>query len=204
MPLPKSSRKKKKRASSNSANRLKAPAKKNAAKPRAPSLSAAKPRSVRPPGNSGKRVWVVSKYAAQRLSTAKALASQLDLEVNRIDLSKLFSTYVGETEKNLDRVFENADQADSLLFIDEADALFGKRTSISDDHDRYANQEVAYLLQRLENFAGPAIIATRRKYTIEPALLRRFRLSVVTPLALPKIRAKRVPAGAITPSRETD
>jgi SpoVK/Ycf46/Vps4 family AAA+-type ATPase len=154
-------------------------------------------KSVRPPNHSSRRIWVVSKYAKQRLSTAEALASQLELTVNRIDLSKIPSTYIGETEKNLDRVFEAAEQKDSLLFIDEADALFGRRTSVADAHDRFANKEVGYFLQRLERFPGPAIIATRRKYVIEPALLRRFRFSVVTSLALPKVRAKRSPSRAL-------
>jgi len=86
--------------------------------------------------------------------TASLLGKSTGLDVYRIDLSLVVSKYIGETEKNLSTVFDQAERNDWILFFDEADALFGKRTQVSSSHDRYANQEVAYLLQRVEDFCG--------------------------------------------------
>lgn len=99
-----------------------------------------------------------------------------------MDLSQVTSKYIGETEKNLARLFEAAEQAGWLLFFDEADALFGKRTSVSDAHDRYANQEVSYLLQRIEAFSGVVILATNLRHNIDDAFMRRFQSVVAFPL----------------------
>jgi SpoVK/Ycf46/Vps4 family AAA+-type ATPase len=88
------------------------------------------------------------------------------------------SKYIGETEKNLARLFDRAEQKDWILFFDEADALFGKRTDIRDSHDRYANQEVAYLLQRIESLSTLVILATNQRANIDDAFLRRFQASV--------------------------
>lgn len=100
---------------------------------------------------------------AAKLVAAKDLSAQLGLKLYRVDLSAVVSKYIGETEKNLARVFARAEGKDWLLFFDEADALFGKRSEVKDSHDRYANQEVSYLLQSIEAFAGVAVIALNRK-----------------------------------------
>jgi SpoVK/Ycf46/Vps4 family AAA+-type ATPase len=88
------------------------------------------------------------------------------------------SKYIGETEKNLRAVFEEADRADAVLFFDEADALFGKRSEVKDAHDRYANIEINYLLQRIESFEGIAILATNMRAHLDPAFLRRIHVTV--------------------------
>ncbi len=105
---------------------------------------------------------------------AKLLGKSTGLEVFKIDLSKIVSKYIGETEKNLARIFEKAEHKRWILFFDEADALFGKRTEVRDAHDRYANQEVSYLLQRIEQYSGLIILASNLKSNIDDAFLRRF------------------------------
>jgi ATP-dependent 26S proteasome regulatory subunit len=111
-----------------------------------------------------------------RMLAAQWLATSLGVDLFRIDLSSLVSKYIGETEKNLERVFNEAEQSDSLLLFDEADALFGKRSNVKDAHDRYANIEVNYLLQRLESYSGLAILATNSKQEIDPDVLKRMRV----------------------------
>ena len=96
---------------------------------------------------------------------AEVLANSLQLDLFRIDLSQVVSKYIGETEKNLRRLFDEAEDSSAILFFDEADALFGKRTDVRDAHDKYANQEVAYLLQRIESYAGLVILATNQRGT---------------------------------------
>lgn len=113
---------------------------------------------------------------------AEAIAAELDLPLYRIDLSQVVNKYIGETEKNLRRLFDAADAADVILFFDEADALFGKRTEVKDAHDRYANLEISYLLERMERFKGLAILATNRKKDLDEAFLRRLRFVVEFPL----------------------
>ncbi len=113
---------------------------------------------------------------------AEILATELDLPMYRIDLSQVVNKYIGETEKNLKRVFDAADVSDMILFFDEADALFGRRTEVSDAHDRYANLEISYLLERMERFKGLAILATNRKKDLDEAFLRRLRYIVDFPL----------------------
>jgi hypothetical protein len=113
---------------------------------------------------------------------AEALAEALALPLYRIDLSQVVNKYIGETEKNLCRLFDAADSADVILFFDEADALFGKRTEVRDAHDRYANLEISYLLERMERFKGLAILATNRKKDLDEAFLRRLRFVVEFPL----------------------
>lgn len=103
-------------------------------------------------------------------------------EVYRIDLSMVVSKYIGETEKNLARVFDQAEHRGWILFFDEADALFGKRTRVEDAHDRFANQEVSFLLQRIEEFDGIVILASNLKHNIDEAFLRRFQSVVHFPL----------------------
>jgi SpoVK/Ycf46/Vps4 family AAA+-type ATPase len=107
-------------------------------------------------------------------STAILIGKEFDKPVYKIELSKLVSKYIGETEKNLEAVFDAAEKKGWILFFDEADALFGKRTSVRDAHDKYANQEASYLLQRIENYNGLVILATNMKSNIDPAFIRRF------------------------------
>ena len=111
-------------------------------------------------------------------------------EVHRVDLSLVVSKYIGETEKNLARLFDAAEREGWILFFDEADALFGKRTSVSDAHDRYANQEVSYLLQRIEAFDGVVILASNLRHNIDDAFLRRFQSVVQFPLPKPPERLR--------------
>ncbi len=112
---------------------------------------------------------------------AEVLANDLQLELYRIDLSQVVSKYIGETEKNLRRVFDAAEEGGSILLFDEADALFGKRSEVRDSHDRYANVEVSYLLQRMETYRGLAILTTNLKENLDPAFLRRIRFLVHFP-----------------------
>ncbi|MBB5429130.1 AAA+ superfamily predicted ATPase [Paraburkholderia sp. JPY158] len=113
--------------------------------------------------------------------SAEALARELGLDLYRIDLAGIVSKYIGETEKNLDRVFSAAVHANAVLFFDEADALFGKRSEVKDAHDRYANIEVAYLLQKMEQFDGLAILATNLKQNLDEAFARRLTFTVHFP-----------------------
>lgn len=112
---------------------------------------------------------------------AEVLANHLSLNLHRIDLSAVVSKYIGETEKNLRRLFDAAEDGGVVLFFDEADALFGKRSEVKDSHDRYANIEINYLLQRMEAFGGLAILATNMKSSLDPAFLRRLRFIVTFP-----------------------
>jgi hypothetical protein len=112
---------------------------------------------------------------------AEALADSLRLDLYRIDLSQVVSKYIGETEKNLRRIFDLAEQSGAVLLFDEADALFGKRSEVRDSHDRYANIEVSYLLQRMESYRGLAILTTNLKASLDPAFLRRLRFIVQFP-----------------------
>jgi len=112
---------------------------------------------------------------------AEVLANHLRLDLYRIDLSQVVSKYIGETEKNLRRVFEAAEGSGAILLFDEADALFGKRSEVKDSHDRYANIEVSYLLQQMEAYRGLAILTTNMKNALDPAFLRRIRFVVQFP-----------------------
>ena len=109
---------------------------------------------------------------------AEVLARELDLDLYRIDLSAVVSKYIGETEKNLRRVFDAAEESGAILLFDEADALFGKRSEVKDSHDRYANIEISYLLQRMESYRGLAILTTNMKNAVDTAFLRRIRFIV--------------------------
>jgi len=106
--------------------------------------------------------------------TAALLGKQYNLDVYRIDLSMVISKYIGETEKNLEKVFKKAENKNWILFFDEADALFGKRTNISDAHDKYANQEISYLLQRLEEYPGLVILASNMRNNVDESFTRRL------------------------------
>jgi len=112
---------------------------------------------------------------------AEVIASELQLDLYRIDLSQLVSKYIGETEKNLHQIFLEAQAGNAILFFDEADALFGKRSEVKDAHDRYANIEVGYLLQKMEEYEGVAILATNLSQHIDEAFLRRMHFMVEFP-----------------------
>jgi ATP-dependent 26S proteasome regulatory subunit len=112
---------------------------------------------------------------------AEVLARELRLDLHRIDLATVVSKYIGETEKNLRRVFDAAESGGAILLFDEADALFGKRSEVRDSHDRYANIEVSYLLQRMEAYRGLAILTSNQRSALDPAFLRRIRFVVEFP-----------------------
>jgi SpoVK/Ycf46/Vps4 family AAA+-type ATPase len=112
---------------------------------------------------------------------AEVLANDLQLDLYRIDLSSVVSKYIGETEKNLRRVFDAAEDSGAILLFDEADALFGKRSEVRDSHDRYANVEISYLLQRMEAYRGLAILTTNMKSALDSAFQRRLRFVVHFP-----------------------
>jgi hypothetical protein len=125
--------------------------------------------------------------------TGKTMAANLlgkftGKDVYRIDLSSLVSKYIGETEKNLSTLFERAENKNWILFFDEADSLFGKRTNVRDAHDRFANQEVSYLLQRIEEYSGLSILASNFKSNMDEAFTRRFQTIVYFPMPRPDER----------------
>jgi hypothetical protein len=139
---------------------------------------------------------------------AEVIANELRLNLYRIDLSAVVSKYIGETEKNLRRLFDAAEDGGAILFFDEADALFGRRSEVKDSHDRYANIEINYLLQRMEAFRGLAILATNMKSALDPAFMRRLRFVVNLPFPGPAERKaiwqKVFPAGVPTENLDFD
>jgi SpoVK/Ycf46/Vps4 family AAA+-type ATPase len=110
-----------------------------------------------------------------------AVAKRIGVQVLRVDLSRVMSKFIGEVEKAIDRVFSDATQSGAAVLFDEAEALFGRRSEVRDAHDRYANIEVAYLLQRLEEFEGLAILTTNLRHNLDPAFLRRLRFVIEFP-----------------------
>jgi len=119
-----------------------------------------------------------------KTTMAAALGKVSGREVYRVALSQVVSKYIGETEKNLAKIFDAAANKNWILFFDEANALFGKRADVKDSHDKYANQEIAYLLQRIENFSGIVIFSASSQTNIDPAVLKRLRY--VIDFSLPK------------------
>ena len=117
-----------------------------------------------------------------KTTAAQIIAGELGLDMFTVDLSRVVSKYIGETEKNLGRIFDAARDADAVLLFDEADSLFGKRSEVRDSHDRYANIEVSFLLQRIEQFDGVAILATNLRQHLDDALLRRLAFCVSFPV----------------------
>ncbi len=137
-------------------------------------------------GGSGSRGLGISALFAGGSGTGKTMAAEviandLRLDLYRIDLSSVVSKYIGETEKNLRRIFDAAEEGGAILLFDEADALFGKRSDVKDSHDRYANIEVSYLLQRIECYKGLAILTTNMRSALDTAFLRRLRFVVQFP-----------------------
>ena len=135
--------------------------------------------------NSSRGLGISALFVGQsgtgKTMAAEVLAKMLNLDLYRIDLSQVVSKYIGETEKNLGQIFDAAEEGGSILLFDEADALFGKRTEIRDSHDRYANIEVSYLLQRMESYQGLAILTTNQREALDPAFQRRIRFIVQFP-----------------------
>jgi hypothetical protein len=119
---------------------------------------------------------------------AEVLAAEFELDLYRVDLAAVVSKYIGETEKNLRAVFDGAEQSGAVLLFDEADALFGKRSEVRDSHDRYANLEISYLLQRMETYRGVAILTTNMQHALDPAFVRRIRFIVHFPFPDPEAR----------------
>jgi adenylate kinase family enzyme len=122
----------------------------------------------------GLKVLFAGESGTGKTMAAQVLAAELGLEIFRVDLATTVSKYIGETEKNLDRIFGAAEGSNAILFFDEADALFGKRSEVGDSHDRYANIEVAYLLQKMEGYPGAVILATNFRRNIDDAFARRL------------------------------
>jgi AAA+ superfamily predicted ATPase len=129
---------------------------------------------------------------------AEVIANELRLKLYRIDLSGVVSKYIGETEKNLRRLFDAAEDGGTILFFDEADALFGKRSEVKDSHDRYANIEINYLLQRMESYSGLAILATNMKSALDEAFMRRLRFIVDFPF--PGMKERKIIMQKVFPS----
>ena len=132
-------------------------------------------------GTKGVRILFAGKDRARRLVAAQSLAHNLGKDLYRIDLNAVVSEYIGETEKNLGRVFKAAKDSHAVLFFDEADALFGKRTDVKDSDGRYANIELDYLLRRSEKYADLTIFATSHRTKIDKRLLRRFHFIIPVP-----------------------
>jgi hypothetical protein len=137
--------------------------------------------AARAAGGLGVTALFAGPSGAGKTLAAEVLAGALHRDLYRIDLSQVVSKYLGETEKSLRRVFDAAEQCGAVLLFDEADALFGKRSEVKDSHDRYANIEVSYLLQRMEAYGGLAILTTNQRAALDPAFLRRLRFVVSFP-----------------------
>ncbi|HEU0237004.1 MAG TPA: AAA family ATPase [Candidatus Limnocylindrales bacterium] len=142
------------------------------------------------PRGQGVAVLFAGPPGTGKTMAAEAIADALEQDLYRIDLSAVVSKYIGETEKNLASAFDEAERAGAVLFFDEADALFGKRTDVRDSHDRYANIEIDYLLQRMEEYTGLAILATNRKAALDRAFLRRLRFLVDFPFPAADLRLR--------------
>ncbi|TDH27272.1 ATP-binding protein [Segetibacter sp. 3557_3] len=132
--------------------------------------------------NMGYRVLFHGPPGTGKTLTAGLMGKEFEKDVYRVDLSQIVSKYIGETEKNLSKIFDRAEHKDWILFFDEADALFGKRTNVQSSHDKYANQEVSFLLQRVEDFSGLLILASNYKSNMDEAFLRRFHSIVHFPM----------------------
>jgi SpoVK/Ycf46/Vps4 family AAA+-type ATPase len=136
---------------------------------------------------------------------AEIIAAELGLDLYKIDLSGLVSKYIGETEKNLARVFDEAGDSNAILFFDEADAIFGKRTEVRDSHDRYANIEVSYLLQKMEEHDGIVVLASNLRANLDDAFLRRLKAIIDFPFPEEEDRLaiyRRMLAGTSAPLAE--
>ena len=127
---------------------------------------------------SGVSVLMYGPPGTGKTMAAQVIANELQMELCRVDLSQVSSKYIGETEKNLEKIFREAEQSNVILFFDEADSLFGKRTEVKDSNDKYANQETSYILQRIESYNGMVILATNFARNFDPAFMRRITVSI--------------------------
>ena len=134
------------------------------------------------PGDGGLWALFAGPTGTGKTMAAEVIAAELGVPVYRVDLSQVIGKFIGETEKNLNRVFGAAESANAILFFDEADALFGKRTGVNDAHDRYANIEVSDLLDQMERFNGLAILASNLRSNIDEAFSRRLRYVIDFPV----------------------
>lgn len=144
-------------------------------------------KSLTAQASSGHRALFYGASPGDKAAAVDLLAKESNSYIYQIHLSQVVSKYIGETEKNLDAIFKKAENKNWVLFFDEADALFGKRTDVKDAHDRYANQEISYLLQRVENYPGLVVFSASAKANIDPAFLRRFQTVIDFP-KLPPVR----------------
>ena len=164
---------------------------------------------VKSPRGLGAAALFAGPSGTGKTMAAEVLAAQLQLDLYRIDLSQVVSKYIGETEKNLSRIFDAAENGGAVLLFDEADALFGKRSEVKDAHDRYANIEVSYLLQKMEAYRGLAILTTNQKSALDSAFLRRLRYLISFPFPDAAARAEiwtrifpaETPRAALDPAR---
>jgi len=136
-------------------------------------------------GKGGKGIGICALFSGPpgtgKTLAAHVVADSLGMDLYQVDLSTIVDKYIGETEKNLERVFLEAEATNAVLFFDEADALFGSRSEVKDAKDRYANQEIAYLLQRMEQFDGITVLASNLRGNIDPAFARRLHFMVSFP-----------------------
>jgi len=139
--------------------------------------------------NVGNIVLVVDASAAQQSLTSSLLGKYIENPVYRVDLAQIVSKYIGETEKNLNQVFEVAEKKNFVLLFDEADALFAKRTEIKDAHDRFANMDASFLLERFEGYSGLVILTSKLRSNLDAALLRRMNwvIDFSEPVVLPRL-----------------
>ena len=172
-----------------SAKRPMVPVKKSSSVVRRPARRAAvaavrEKRPVKPvakaKASKSRRVLLSGQSRPELRTLGVALAAELDRDLYCVDLTRVVGKYIGETEKNLARVFAVAEATEAVLFFDEADALFGKRTGVKDSHDRYANQEVSYLLERIEAYPGVVVLTTSNRKNLDEAFLRRLRFISAT------------------------
>jgi SpoVK/Ycf46/Vps4 family AAA+-type ATPase len=129
----------------------------------------------------GLSILFVGPSGTGKTMAAEIIANEIGLDLYKIDLSCVVSKYIGETEKNLSKIFQEAEQSNSILFFDEADAIFGKRSEVKDSHDRYANIEINYLLQKIEEYEGISILASNFQKNIDEAFTRRMRFIIEFP-----------------------
>jgi SpoVK/Ycf46/Vps4 family AAA+-type ATPase len=140
--------------------------------------------------SAGVLVWFSGSSGTGKTMAAEVVARELRTNLYRVNLNQIVSQYIGETEKNLTRVFETAQKKSAVLLFDEADALFGKRSEVKDSHDRYANIEVSYLLSKIEAYRGLVILTTNRKVDIDPSVMCRVKylLEFSPPLPTPRVQ----------------
>ena len=140
--------------------------------------------------SQGLNVLFAGESGTGKTMAAQVIATDLGLDVYRVDLASIVSKYIGETERNLHRIFADAEGSNAILFFDEADALFGKRSEVKDAHDRYANIEVSYLLQRMDSYPGAVVLATNYRRNIDEAFLRRLDFVIEFPFPEPADRVR--------------